>query len=219
LRKTLFNRHQLRLLRLCLNYLKILYTRADKIHQGISVQEQDSLAKYQLPNDLVDCFEATALFVMQAATALHATECEMRRWQHTPGQSLEEINTPTIQYALERLLELGQAAQASMTRAEKTLALSDPETNMLSMGAAGSELLVAVLLHNVHQRELLQGVDMDINQLYQEYASKLVGSFLHVPASVLELMRCSNTKSTASHANVSLETYMPFKKSYRLYGP
>jgi hypothetical protein len=178
-RKELFNKHQLRLLQICLNYLKVLYNRADKIHQGISLEDQGDLAKYQLPNDLVDCFEATALFIMQSAMSLKTTKNEMNSWQHVPGISFEELQTPAIEAALERLGELGQSAQTSMTRAEKILALSDPETSMMSMGVAGPELLVAVVLHNLQKRPLLQDVDMDVNQLYQEYTSKLV-SFLFV---------------------------------------
>jgi Mg2+ and Co2+ transporter CorA len=176
-RKELFNKHQLRLLQICLNYLKVLYNRADKIHQGISLEDQGDLAKYQLPNDLVDCFEATALFIMQSAMSLKTTKNEMNSWQHVPGIAFEELQTPAIEAALERLGELGQSAQTSMTRAEKILALSDPETSMMSMGVAGPELLVAVILHNLQKRPLLQDVDMDVNQLYQEYTSKLV-SFL-----------------------------------------
>jgi hypothetical protein len=164
----------LRLLQICHNYLKVLFTRADKIHQGISLDDQDDAARYQLPNDLVDCFEATALFIMQSVTSLEITEYEMRRWQHVPGTPLGELRTRTIEVALARLGELGQSAQASMTRAEKTLALSDPETNMLSMGTAGPELLVCVIFHNMQKKQLLHDVDMDVNQLYQECTSKLV---------------------------------------------
>jgi hypothetical protein len=174
LRKELFNKHQLRMLRICLNYLKVLYNRADKIHQGILLEDQNDVAKYQLPNDLVDCFEATALFVMQSAKSLKTTKNEMNLWQHVPGITFDELQTPAIKAALERLGELGQSAQASMTRAEKTLALSDPETNMMSMGPAGPELLVAIVLHNIQKKQLLRNVDMDVNQLYQEYTSKLV---------------------------------------------
>lgn len=173
-RNELANKHQLRLLRICLSYLKTLYARAEKIHLGISHDEQTDVARYQLPNDLVDCFEATALFIMQCATSLIAIEDEMRRWQHVPGHSLEEIKTPVVEYAVERLGELGQAAQSSMTRAEKTLALSDPETNLVSMGAAGPELLVLILFQNLQKMQLLENVDMDVNQLYQESTSKLV---------------------------------------------
>jgi hypothetical protein len=170
-RKELFNKHQLRLLQICLNYLKVLYNRADKIHQGILLEDQDDLARYQLPNDLV---EATALFIMQSATSLRTTKNEMQLWQHVPGVAFDELQTPAIQAALERLGELGQSAQASMTRAEKTLALSDPETDTMSMGAAGPELLVAVILLNIQKKPILQDVDLDVNQLYQEYTSKLV---------------------------------------------
>jgi hypothetical protein len=104
----------------------------------------------------------------------------MGRWQHVPGVLIEELKTQSIEDALARLGELVQRAQASMTRAEKTLALSDPETNMLSMGAAGPELLVSVILHNIQKRQLLTDVDMDVNQLYQEYTSKLVSCHLNV---------------------------------------
>jgi hypothetical protein len=174
IRREFFNKHQLRLLQICHNYLKILFTRADKIHQGISLDDQTDTAKYQLPNDLVDCFEATVLFVMQSVTSLEITENEMFRWQHVPGTPLGELKTRAIEIALARLGELGQSAQASMTRAEKTLALSDPETNMLSMGTAGPELLVCVIFHNIQKKQLLENVEMDVNQLYQECTSKLV---------------------------------------------
>ncbi|KAH7384605.1 hypothetical protein BKA66DRAFT_416936 [Pyrenochaeta sp. MPI-SDFR-AT-0127] len=172
-RNELANKHQLRLLQICLSYLKTLYARAEKIHLGISHDEKTDVVRYQLPNDLVDCFEATALFIMQCATSLIAIEDEMRRWQHVPGLSLEDIKTPVVEYAVERLGELGQAAQSSMTRAEKTLALSDPETNVVSMGATGPELLLLVLFQNLQKKQLLEGIDMDVNQLYQESASKL----------------------------------------------
>jgi hypothetical protein len=173
-RKELFNRQQLHLLQICLRYVKTLYARADKIHQGIPHRDRKDSTQYLLPNDLVDCFEATALFLMQSAAALIAIEDAMRQWHHVPGNSLDEIRTPTVKTALERLGELGQGAQAAITRAEKTLALSDPGTNMLSMGHAGAELLVLVLLHNVQKQRVLLDVDMNVNQLYQESTSKLV---------------------------------------------
>lgn len=173
-RNELTNKFQLRLLRICLNYLKVLYARAEKIYSGVSHEGEADTARYQLPNDLVDCFEATVLFIMIAATSIIAIEEDMRGWQHVPGNSLEEIKTPTLEYALERLAELGQAAQASMTRAEKTLALSDQEINTVSMGAASPELLVSVLVQNLQKQRLLETVDMDVNQLYQKYTSKLV---------------------------------------------
>jgi hypothetical protein len=178
IRREFFNKHQLRLLQICYNHLKVLFTQADKIHQGISLDDQDDVTRYQLPNDLVDCFEATALFVMQCVTSLEITEHEMFRWQHVPGIPLGELKIQAIEVALARLGELIQSAQASMTRAEKTLALSDPETNMLSMGAAGPELLVCVIIHNIQNKRLLKEVDMDVNQLYQECTSKLVSRSL-----------------------------------------
>ncbi|KAF1937395.1 hypothetical protein EJ02DRAFT_412440 [Clathrospora elynae] len=172
-RNELANNKQLGLLRICLNYLKILVARAEKIHLGIVHEGQADLAKYQLPNDLVDCFEATALFLMQSATSVMIIEDDMRRWQHVPGNLIEEVKTPAIQYTLDRLGELGQAAQASMTKAEKTLALSGLETNSISTGTAGPELLIILLTQNLQMKPLLEDVDMDVNQLYQEYMSKL----------------------------------------------
>jgi hypothetical protein len=64
-----------------------------------------------------------------------------------------------------------------MTKAEKALILTVGEDimgSMGSMGNAGPELLVSVLLQNIGKRSPLDGVEMDINQLYQEYTSKLV---------------------------------------------
>ncbi|KAF1832236.1 hypothetical protein BDW02DRAFT_503407 [Decorospora gaudefroyi] len=172
-RNELANKQQLGLLRICLNYLKTLVARAEKIHAGVN-NERPAGVKYQLPDDLVDCFEATALFLMQTATSVVAIEEEMRRWQHVPGKAIEELNTATVQYALEKLAELGQLAQASMTKAEKTLALAGAvETNIVNMGPAGPELLLSILLQTLQRKPLLGGVDMDVNQLYQEYTSKL----------------------------------------------
>jgi hypothetical protein len=135
-RRELFNRQQLHLLQICLRYLKTMYTRANKIHRSIPHRNRKDSARYQLPNDLVDSFEAIALFLMQSEAALIAIEDEMRQWQHTPGNSLEDVNTPAIQHALEQLGELGQGAQAAMTRAprcpECCLYTCNPDTSYLS---------------------------------------------------------------------------------------
>ncbi|CAN9172495.1 unnamed protein product [Alternaria alternata] len=45
--------------------------------------------------------------------------------------------------------------------------------NMGSMGSAGPELLVSIILQNIAKKHPLDDVQMDINQLYQEYISKL----------------------------------------------
>jgi hypothetical protein len=174
LKNELANRHQLDLIRICLNCLKILVVRAEKIHSGIAHAGERNVTRYQLPNDLVDCFEATALFLMQSATSVIAMQDEMRKWQYTPGTSIEKIKTPILKYLIDGLGEMGQTAQAAMTGAEKTFALADSDTNHVRMGAAGPELLVAVLLQDILRRPLLDGVGLDANQLYQEYTSKLV---------------------------------------------
>lgn len=174
LRRELQNKRLLRLLRICLNYLGILHQRAKKIHIGVSQDDSDDSAKYQLPNDLVDCFEATAVFIMQAAASVKMIKDELGAWQFIPGFSIEQYETPIVATALSRLGELGKAAQASMTRAEKTLALSDPETDILSLGPAGPEYLVAIICQNLQKKQLIEGVDMDVNELYQSYSSKLV---------------------------------------------
>jgi hypothetical protein len=185
LKNELANRHQLDLLRLCLTCVTILVTRAEKIHAGIALAGERDNTRYQLPNDLVDCFEATALFLMQSATSVLAMQDEMRKWQYTPGTSIEKIKTPTVKYLDDGLGEMGQFAQAAMTSAEKTLALADSDTNHVRMGAASPELLVAVLLQDVLRRQLLDGVSLDANQLYQEYTSKLVRDGV-LPAVVTE---------------------------------
>jgi hypothetical protein len=168
------------LLRICLNYLNNLVARAEKIRLGITHEGTTDLGRYQLPDDLVNCFEATALFLMQTATSFIAIKDEMRKWQYVPGTAIEELKTSTIQCALDKLGELGMAAQASMTKAEKTLALSGLETNTISMGTTSPELLLVVLLQNVEKKRLLAGVDLDANQLYQEYTSRLVCSCYNI---------------------------------------
>jgi len=129
-----------------------------------------------------------------------------------------------VQHALDKLAELGQSAQASMTKAEKTLALADPERNTINMGPAGPELLVAIILQNLQKRPALDGVDMEINQLHQEHTSKLVSKLQNPEASLhhsahrvhfnLKLMTISsNTKSINSRENGYSETFKVCKKS------
>ncbi|KAF2193353.1 hypothetical protein K469DRAFT_551060 [Zopfia rhizophila CBS 207.26] len=166
------NGQQLRLLRICLKYITVLRNRAKNISDGISRSQNDNSAKYQLPNDLIDCFEATAVFISQAATSINAIKEDVIPWLQ-PGYFNWQPETPTVTYALNRLGQLGQNAQASMTRAEKTLALSDPETDMMTMGPAGPEFLVSVICQNLQRQEPLDGVEMDINELYQSCSSKL----------------------------------------------
>ncbi|KAL1801754.1 hypothetical protein ACET3X_002096 [Alternaria dauci] len=60
-----------------------------------------------------------------------------------------------------------------MTRAEKALVLAGGEENTVTIGSAGPEFLVSMILQNIGRRHLLNHVKMDINQLYQEYTSKL----------------------------------------------
>ena len=167
-------KQQLRLLHICLTYVEVLHNRAQKIRSGVISEEGAETAKYQLPNDLVDCFETTAIFLMQAAASVAAVKDDMQQWHYVPGSLDDDIESPIVARTLARLGELGQAAQASMTRAEKTLALSDPEMDTTSVGSAGPEFLVSVICQNLQNRQLLEGFDMDVNELYQSYASKLV---------------------------------------------
>jgi hypothetical protein len=175
LRIKLYYKQQLRLLNICLTYLELLHNRAQKIHSGILDDHGAESAKYQLPNDLVDCFEATAIFIMQAAASITAIKADMHQWRYMPEiSSIEHMETPSVASTLARLGELGKVAQASMTRAEKTLALSDPETDVLSVGPAGPEFLISIICQNLQNKQVLDGVDMDVNELYQSCASKLV---------------------------------------------
>jgi hypothetical protein len=173
-RKEVASKQQLNLLRICLHHLNVLVARAEKIHSGMSPQDQAGGIRYQLPDELVDCFEETALFLMQTATSVVAIGNEMRTWQHVPGKSIDDLDTIVVRSALEKLGELGQSAQTAMTKAEKTLALSGTEATMVSVGPAGPELLVSIVLQTVRKNHLVNGVNMDVNQLYQEYTSKLV---------------------------------------------
>jgi hypothetical protein len=173
-RNELASKQQLGLMRICLNHLNVLVARAEKIHSGMSHEAQPVIIRYQLPDDLVDCFEEIALFLMQTATSVVAIGNEMRTWQHVPGKAIDDLETVAVRDALEKLGELGQSAQAFMTKAEKTLALSGTEATLVSMGGAGPELLVSIVLQTLRKRCLIDGVDMDVNQLYQEYTSKLV---------------------------------------------
>jgi Mg2+ and Co2+ transporter CorA len=95
-------------------------------------------------------------------------------WNHVPGKAIDDLETPTIRSALEELGKLGESAQASMTKAEKAIALAEVEEGMVSIGSAGPELFVSIFLQNIEKRHLLEEVKMNVNQLYQEYTSKLV---------------------------------------------
>jgi hypothetical protein len=212
-RNELASKQQLGLLRICLNHLNILVARAEKIHSVMSHEEQAGSVRYQLPDDLVNCFEETALFVMQTATSLVAIGNETRTWQPVPGKAIDDLETPAVRSALDKLGELGQSAQASMTKAEKTLALSGTDAITVSMGAAGPELLLAIVLQTIRKKHLIDGVNMDSNQLYQEYTSKLVSNMSNIGCLKLPIIvdserssvqannPLSNTRSTNSHAN------------------
>ncbi|CAN9429102.1 unnamed protein product [Alternaria alternata] len=135
--------------------------------------KQTDRRRYQLPDGLLDCFEETVLFLMQATTSVVAIRNEASIWKHTPGKAIDDLETPAVQSALEELGKLGESAQASMTRAEKAVVLAGGEGSTVSIGNAGPEFLVSIVLQNIARRHLLTDVKMDVNQLYQEYTSKL----------------------------------------------
>lgn len=168
------NKQQLELLQICIRYLEHLVTRGEKLHSGFTDGEQTDRRRYQLPDGLVDCFEETALFFMQATTSIVAIRNETGSWKHVPGKAIDDLETPAVQSALEKLGKLGESAKASMTKAEKAIALAGIEESMVGMGSAGPELLVSILLQNMGKKYLLDDVKMDVNQLYQENTSKLV---------------------------------------------
>jgi hypothetical protein len=192
-RKEVASKQQLELLRICLNHLDVLVARAEKIHSGMAPQDQAGGIRYQLPDDLVDCFEEIALFLMQTATSVVAIGNEMRTWQPLPGKSIDDLQTTAVRDALEKLGELGQSAQTAMNKAEKTLALSGTETTTVSMGSAGPELLVSIVLQTVRKRHLIDDVNMDVNQLYQEYTSKLVSKISNAKPTSLTSQSLSNS--------------------------
>ena len=185
LRNEYAKQQQLRPLRICLDYLDTLTARAERMNAEFTQQGNAEGSSFQLSDDVIDCFEITALLLMQSATSVLAIEEEVRRWEYVPGKEAEEIKTPVFEYALDKLHELGQSAQASMTKAEKALVLADPEKVNMSTGSAGPEFLAVVILQHLHGRHLLDGIAMNANQLYQEYTSKLVS-----------YERCTNTRPT-----------------------
>ncbi|KAF2110714.1 hypothetical protein BDV96DRAFT_583628 [Lophiotrema nucula] len=167
------NAQHLKLIKICVSYLATLHETAEKLHTGIPQNDKTKLPDYMLPNDLVDCFEATAVFIIEAETSLAAIKDEVASLQYTLGISLDTFTTQIISHALNRLETFGKAALTCMARAEKTLALSDPEADILSMGPSGPESLVSIICQNLQQKQLLEGVDMDIKELYQSHTSKL----------------------------------------------
>lgn len=177
LRDEVTNEQQLHLLRICLTYLRLLQARAKKLYDGITANPDSEISRNLLPNDLVGCFETSVLFILQAAVSLVAIKDEIHAWHDCSVFLREENETPMVRHALMQLGKLGQSAQASMTRAEKVMALSDPETGMLSMGPVGPEFLAVVISQNLQRKELLEKADMDIYGLYQKCASNLVSPF------------------------------------------
>ncbi|RYN19210.1 hypothetical protein AA0116_g2953 [Alternaria tenuissima] len=173
LRNERASKQHLWLLQICIQYFETLVTRGEKLHLGVAEGKQTDRRRYQLPDGLLDCFEETVLFLMQATTSVVAIRNEASIWKHTPGKAIDDLETPAVQSALEELGKLGESAQASMTRAEKAVVLAGGEGSTVSIGNAGPEFLVSIVLQNIARRHLLTDVKMDVNQLYQEYTSKL----------------------------------------------
>jgi hypothetical protein len=171
------SKQQLQLLQICIEHLEELVIRGEKLYLGIAEDKGKDRRQYQLPDGLIDCFEDTAFLLMQATSSVVAVRNEADTWKNTFGQAIDDLETPSLQTALEKTGKLAESGRASMTKAEKALILTVGEDimgSMGSMGNAGPELLVSVLLQNIGKRSPLDGVEMDINQLYQEYTSKLV---------------------------------------------
>ncbi|CAN9084909.1 unnamed protein product [Alternaria alternata] len=132
-----------------------------------------------LPEDPI--LDARKRVVRVAIDDLFATACmvairnEAATWRHTQGNTVENFNleTSATRIALRRLGIMGDSGRASMTKAEKAIRLAVGKDNMGSMGSAGPELLVSIILQNIAKKHPLDDVQMDINQLYQEYISKL----------------------------------------------
>ncbi|KAF2874298.1 hypothetical protein BDV95DRAFT_627032 [Massariosphaeria phaeospora] len=177
----LMGEQYLLVLETCLTYLRALQIRAEKIHADTLLDTSTNRGEYQLPNDLVDCFEATVMFLMQADISFSAIKDEMRHWRYIKRASIKHLRTPVVANALEQLLNFGKSARAAMTRAEKSLALSDPRANAINMAMAGPELLVSVICQNIQKRQLMAGSEMDVNEHYQSYASKLQYQINHLP--------------------------------------
>ncbi|KAB2109550.1 hypothetical protein AG0111_0g1407 [Alternaria gaisen] len=167
------NKQYLQLLQICIRYLKHLVSRGEKLHSGFGDGDQADYRRYLLPDGLVDCFEETVLFLMQATTSVVAIRNETGNWKHVPGKEIDDLKTPAVQIALEKLGKLGESAKASMTKAEKAIALAGLEDNTVGMGNAGPELLASLLLQNIGKRHPFEDRNMDVNQLYQECTSKL----------------------------------------------
>lgn len=171
IRSDLTNNHHIRLAELYIDYLRMLYSRANKIHER-TASRGDGDAGCTLPGGLVDCFETITLFFVQISTITFGTQSEFKLRMTLP---MEEMGLQMDDYALTRLGDLGKAAQQAMTRAEKALVLSDPAATV-EIGPAGPGSLLIVLLQNVQKRALLQGENQRNYALYHEYASGLVRS-------------------------------------------
>ncbi|CAN9079806.1 unnamed protein product [Alternaria alternata] len=169
------SKQQLQLLQTCIAHFEELIARGEKLYFGIAEGKQRDRRRYQLPDGLIDCFEETVLLLMQATACMVAIRNEAATWRHTQGNTVENFNleTSATRIALRRLGIMGDSGRASMTKAEKAIRLAVGKDNMGSMGSAGPELLVSIILQNIAKKHPLDDVQMDINQLYQEYISKL----------------------------------------------
>jgi hypothetical protein len=138
------NAQRLRLLVFCLDCVTDSASRARKLEEEITGAEYPESSKYRLPSDLVDCFEANAVIIMQVPTYLERSRMDLANLQPLYTQYREN---PYEAFHLNWLDKLGYDAQAAITRAEKTLA-SSGTADIMSMGPADAEILVSVVRQN-----------------------------------------------------------------------
>ncbi|KAF2186966.1 hypothetical protein K469DRAFT_662874 [Zopfia rhizophila CBS 207.26] len=167
--------HQLRILRHCLSCFTQLCNRARDIRDGV-ISNSYAKPEHPLPKHLVICFEASTVFMMQTAALINLVKQELRKWHYTTGTLDIRFESKTITDAFGRLQDVGNKAHTTLARAEKRILLmsrADLGSDTVNLAPAGPELLLAIICQNLQNRQLVDSAEMNINELYQSYLSKL----------------------------------------------
>ncbi|KAF2468483.1 uncharacterized protein BDR25DRAFT_315966 [Lindgomyces ingoldianus] len=141
----------LHLLHYCLKYVGDLPDRVKKVYAGITINEKPELPKYQLPNDPISFFEATAVFIMQKAL----TQQDRSPWYGS------QWNT--------------KGCQSAIAHTEEALALLEPEAD-ISMALVELEYFISTICPNLQKKRLVVSAVMDVNEMYQNCALKLTSA-------------------------------------------
>ncbi|KAF1957180.1 hypothetical protein CC80DRAFT_491984 [Byssothecium circinans] len=170
LRRDSKNERHLFFLQTCLSHLEELCDGAKKFHAAVTTDGHRKSEELSLPRHLVRCLEGTISFILQAAVSI----ANLKNVQQGSLPLLHFQQAPSyMHYALHELTNLARAAQQSLADAEKAFSLPNTESGMVDMSPASPEFLVALICQNLRRRRVVEGLDSEVNGLYQAYTSRL----------------------------------------------